>query len=219
VKNFRKLSNYSMAGLLAAGVILLSFFAYQQKILADTIVPGYATAHLNIQVTVPTVKAVPFKATFLPQTNSKIYYFKERIFTLSGEGLNTIEWYIRKIPEGKYTLILESNEEQLFGSPYSVELINDRVVDTTSFELNLGQSVVVNVSLPSSTPVPNPSTISSGSGDQSLLPDPNYNQDEDIISGKNSTPGGSLTPDPQAEIPSDDSPPIPGGADEYIPSF
>ena len=137
MKNFKKVSNYSIAGLLAVGVILLSFFAYREKILADTIVPGYATAHVNIHVTVPTVEAIPFKVTFLPQTNSPRYYFKERSFMLAS-GLNTIEWYIRKIPSGSYQVKVESNGQEITGSPFAVDLVNDKVNETTSFELNLG---------------------------------------------------------------------------------
>lgn len=202
MKNFKKVSNYSFAGLLAVGVFLLSFFAYREKISADTIVPGYATAHVNIHVTVPIVEDVPFKVTFLPQTKSPNYYFKDRNFSLTGSGLNTIEWYIRKIPSGTYKVVVESNGQELSGSQYVVNLVNDKVNDTTSFDLNLGE------------PTPSPVADTSASAGAA---DSGYTQDQIIVPGQTVSP----TPTPQA---ADSIPPDPVDSQttsdqNYSPSF
>jgi hypothetical protein len=199
IRNIKKISNYSIAGLLAVGVMILSLFAYREKIQADTVVPGYATAHLNIHVTVPTITSVPFKATFLPQTASKNYYFKERTFELSAAGLNTIEWYIRKIPAGNYKVILESNGQQLTNSPFIVTLLNDKVNDTTSFELNLG-------SPPSSEIAPQENNTEKPNVN---LPDPGYDQEQsppDQLSADSPLPEetgtvSDLPPTPGEEFP------------------
>jgi len=204
MSNFRKVSNYTIAGLLAVGVLLLSFFAYRAKIQADTIVPGYATAHLNIQVTVPTIQAVPFRVTFTPlAANAKRYYFKERSFDLSAAGLNTIEWYIRKIPAGSYKLTLTSNQQELTGSPYEVSLENDVVGDTASFTLNLGEPASSSILAPAITPTPTPASASTTPADQNL-PDPGYDQDQ--------TTGDETALPTTSSTASNDSPPVPGAS-------
>lgn len=189
MRNLKRISNYSIAGLLGVGVIILSLFAYNTKIQADTIVPGFATAHINIHVTVPEITSIPFKATFLPQTASKNFYFKERTFELSAAGLNTIEWYIRKIPAGQYKVLVESNGRQLSNSPFMATLVNDKVNDTASFELDLGSA---------------PSTQMNNDQNSDLnLPDPEYNK----------TPLESPTPEATDSL--GDLPPIPGQGEEF----
>ena len=141
MKNLRKLSNYTIAGFLAVGVLVLSFFAYQAKIQADTIVPGYATAHVGLNVTVPDARAVPFTVKFTPTNGSKTYYFKSREFTFTVAGLNTVEWYIRKIPAGTYKVSVDSSNNELDGSPVQATLVSDQVNQTSEFQLNLGDPV------------------------------------------------------------------------------
>lgn len=201
MKNIKKISNLSVAGLIAVSVMLLGLFAYRQQIQADTIIPGYATAHLNIHVMVPEIQDVPFKATFLPLSNNPqgLYYFKERSFTMAGAGLNTIEWYIRKLPAGSYKLVFESNGKELTGSPYEVVLTSDKVNDTTSFDLFIGE------------PVPSP--IPETKQDQATLPDANYEQEESLVPVESVT-DEQLLPDEEYEATgsqtSNDSPPTPG---------
>lgn len=150
MKNIRKISNYSIAGLLAVGVLSLGIFAYRAKVQADTILPGYATAHVGLDITVPQTGTLPFTAKFLPIDGGKKYYFKSRDFTFEVAGLNTIEWYIRKIPEGNYKVVVTSLDAELAGSPIEIFLQNDQVNDTYDFGLNLGSPA------PAETPVPSP---------------------------------------------------------------
>ena len=196
MKNFKKVSNYSIAGLLAVGVILLSFFAYREKILADTIVPGYATAHVYIHVVVPTVEAVPFKVTFLPQTSSPRYYYKERSFMLAS-GMNTIEWYIRKIPSGSYQVKVESNGKEITGSPFAADLVNDKVNETTSFELNIGE--------------PTPSPVPSVASDPNQA-DPGY----DSLDSGGASGDETISPEPADSIASGDTPETPADPTSLI---
>jgi hypothetical protein len=201
MKNIKKISNFSVAGLIAVSVMLLGLFAYRQQIQADTIVPGYATAHLNIHVMVPGIQDIPFKATFLPLSNNPqgLFYFKERPFTMAGAGLNTIEWYIRKLPAGTYKVVLESNGKELTGSPYEVVLTSDKVNDTTSFELFIGE------------PIPSP--VPETKQDQAALPDPNYDEQESVVPTESVTNQETL-PDEEYEATdsqtTSDSPPVPG---------
>jgi len=195
-KNLRKISNYSIAGLLMVGVIFMSFFAYKAKVQADTILPGYATAHLNIHVTVPTIQSVPFKVTFLPTSSSRVYYFKERTFALSGAGLNTIEWYIRKIPSGTYKVVIESNGKELSGSSVEISLVNDKVNDAGSFDLYLGEPI----------PSPIPSPIQTQAPVEQTLPDPDYDQN---------IPADEEVPEDSPADPDTDSPPSPSDYYEF----
>ncbi len=139
MKNIKKISNLSIAGLLAIGVLALGYFAYQSKIQADTILPGYATAHVGLNVTVPDARSIPFAIRFTPVNGGANYYFKNRSFTFETAGLNTVEWYIRKIPQGQYRVTLYSANNELSGSPVEVNFINDQVNETAEFELNLGE--------------------------------------------------------------------------------
>ena len=157
MKNLRKVSNYTIAALLGLGVLTLSFFAYQTKIQADTIVPGYATAHVGLNVTVPDARAVPFMVKFTPTNGSKTYYFKSRAFSFSVAGLNTVEWYIRKIPAGTYKVTVDSSDNELSGSPVEVTLTSDVVNQTSEFELNLGEPVDQSVEQ-TETPAPEQTT-------------------------------------------------------------
>ncbi len=139
MKNIRKVSNLSIAGILAVGVLLLGFFAYREKIQADTVLPGYATAHIGLNVTVPDARSVPFAVKFTPTNGGPTYYFKNRSFTFDIPGLNTVEWYIRKIPQGEYRVTLFSEDTELLGSPVDALLITDQVNDIAEFDLNLGE--------------------------------------------------------------------------------
>ena len=144
--NPKKLTNIAVAGVLALGVIAIGTIAYQQKIKADMIVPGFATAHSSLKITIPTSKTIRVKETFVPTNGSKKYYFKERDFTFQTAGLNTIEWYIRKIPEGTYNLTIKSDAGDFTPTSTQVTLISDQTNDVGSFGLDLGTPV------PSATP-------------------------------------------------------------------
>jgi len=134
----KRVANVTVAALLAIGVLGIGALAYQQKIQADTIVPGYSTAHFSLQITVPAVQSVPVKAVFTPVGGGKKYFFKERSFSFSTPGLNTVDWYIRKIPAGAYDLTIDSNLGNFDVSGAEVTLANDKVNDVGKFVLDLG---------------------------------------------------------------------------------
>jgi hypothetical protein len=144
--NPKKLTNIAVASVLALGVIAIGAIAYQQKIQADVIVPGFATAHSSLKITIPTAETVRVKETFVPTNGSKKYYFKERDFTFQAAGLNTIEWYIRKIPAGNYNVTIKSDAGEFDPATTQVTLISDQSNDVGSFGLNLGTPI------PSATP-------------------------------------------------------------------
>lgn len=133
----KKVTNLVVAGALILGVFGIGVVAYRQKAQADTIVAGYATAHIHFNITVPVIQPITVKATFTPKSD-KNFYFKERSFDLTAAGLNTVEWYIRKIPGGTYTLTLASPQGTISGAPKEVSLKNDEAADVGSFDLNLG---------------------------------------------------------------------------------
>jgi len=156
----RKIFNSIVGGALALGVIGIGFAAYQQKAQADTIVPGYATAHLHFNLTVPVVQNIQIKATFT-QPNTKKFYFKERDFQMTADGLNTVEWYIRKIPAGEYTLTLTSPQGLLQETSQQVTLENDKVADIGSFDLNLGMPIATPEPIQSIETIPSSPTAAS----------------------------------------------------------
>jgi len=148
--NPKKLTNVAVASVLALGVIAIGAIAYQQKIQADIIVPGFATAHSSLKVTIPTAGTIRVKETFVPTNGSKRYYFKERDFTFQTAGLNTIEWYIRKIPAGNYNVTIKSDAGEFIPSTAQVTLLSDQSNDIGSFGLNLGTPIPT---IPSATPI------------------------------------------------------------------
>lgn len=133
----KKIVNYLVVGVLALGVFGIGITAYYQQAQADTIVPGYATAHLHFNITVPVAQNIKIKATFTPQSG-KNFYFKERKFEISNPGLNTIEWYIRKIPAGSYKLTVISPQGSFQGNISQVILETDKVNEMGDFSLDLG---------------------------------------------------------------------------------
>jgi hypothetical protein len=146
----KKVTNYIISGVLVLGVLGIGAVAYQQRAQADTVVAGYGTAHLHFNVTVPVVQTVSVKATFTPRTG-KNFYFKERSFDINSTGLNTVEWYIRKIPGGTYTMTVTSPQGTLQDAPQEVTLKNDSVSDVGSFDLNLGSPPATQTPAPSAT--------------------------------------------------------------------
>lgn len=138
----RKATNGLIAGFLAIIVMTAGFFAYQQKASADTITPGFATAHVALRIAIPTARSINFRVVFNSTNGSKRYYFKERVFNFETPGLNSVEWYIRKIPEGTFSVEVTADSTTLSPSPTDVSLAIDKVTDTAKFELNLGMPEV-----------------------------------------------------------------------------
>lgn len=170
--NTKKIANISVAAVLALGVMTLGAIAYQQKIQADTILPGYATSHLNMHITVPTAQTVRIKAVYTPTNGSKRFYYKERDFDLGSPGLNTIDWYIRKIPGGDYNVTVTSLSGQFSPSYAATTLQTDQLNDTGKFDLFLGDP-------PTPTPTPTPEPTVSQTTDTST----------DTINGTPPVPG------------------------------
>lgn len=138
----KKITHLTIASLLLVALFGVGAVYWWQKVSADTIVPGYATAHLHFEVTVPRAQTITLKATFTPPTG-KNFYFKQRDFDLKAEGLNTIDWYIRKIPGSNYDLTLFSPQGSLKNSPANVSLTQDKSNDTGTFSLYIGSPELI----------------------------------------------------------------------------
>lgn len=151
--NKSKIANSVLAGVLALAVAGIGFGAYRQKVQADTIVPGYATLHLGLKVTIPTADKITMKAVAYPERGGKNYYFKERTFTFDTPGVNNIEWYIRKIPAGNYNVSITSSGGTLTPDNQLAILANDSVSDRAVYQLYIGEPQAI------SSPVATPSEI------------------------------------------------------------
>jgi len=154
--NKNKIANTVLAGVLALAVVGIGYSAYRQKAQADTIVPGFATVHLGLKVTIPTSDKITMKAVAYPELGGKKYYFKERTFTFDNPGVNNVEWYIRKIPAGNYKVSITSSSGTLDPQDQMITLSNDLASDRLVYELYLGEPLEVSspVILPSPTPSP-----------------------------------------------------------------
>jgi len=128
----RRFTNIAVAVVLLVGFGAVIIFGLNM-VGADTVLPGYATAHLHLEVTVCEKSSVPIKAQFFPSAGRK-YYFKDRTFEVS-KGLNTIEWYIRKIPGGYYNFQVSSVYGSVLPSDGNVTLVNDKSTDIAKFSL------------------------------------------------------------------------------------
>jgi len=137
----KKVINIAIIGVLALGVVGIGITAYRQRVQADTIVAGYATAHFHFNITVPIAQNIKVKATFTP-SSGKNFYFKEREFEITNTGLNTVEWYVRKIPEGTYNLTLVSPQGDIQSGAKEVSLKIDKVNEMGDFSLDLGSPAV-----------------------------------------------------------------------------
>ena len=168
--NKSKLANSVLAGVLALAVIGIGFSAYRQKVQADTVVPGYATLHLGIKVTIPTADQITIKAVAYPERGGKNYYFKERTFTFDTPGVNNVEWYIRKIPAGSYNISVTSSAGTFSPGDQSIELTNDSVSDRAVYELYIGEPQ--EVSSPTVTPTPTLSAVAPPENEDLLTPSP-----------------------------------------------
>lgn len=155
--NKRKIANTLLAGVLALAVVGIGFGAYQQKIQADTIYPGFATAHFGLKITLPEAKAIRIRAVASPQRGGKKYYFKERDFIFETPGINNLEWYIRKIPSGIYNVTVTSSAGEFTPASQSVELENDAVSSRLKFDLFLGEPQEISSPVAPPLPVPTPS--------------------------------------------------------------
>lgn len=165
--NKNKIANTVLAGVLALAVIGIGYSAYRQKIQADTIVPGYATLHLGLKVTIPTAQEIMIKAVAYPESGGKRYYFKERTFTFDSVGINNVEWYIRKIPADNYKVVVTSSGGAFTPESQVVVLQNDTTSKRSVYKLFLGEPLEI------SSPVATPSaTISPSESDTTVSPSP-----------------------------------------------
>ena len=171
----KRITHYTVAIVLVLGVLGIGIAAYRQQALADTVVAGFSTAHLHFNVTVPVPQTITIKATFTPPTG-KTFYFKERNFEITSGGLNTVEWYIRKIPGQNYNLTLTSPQGALQGTAQTVTLQNDSVVEVGSFDLNLGSPSQTKTPVP--TPTATKSVKSSNSATVTVSPEASSTSDE-----------------------------------------
>ena len=150
----RRAAGSLVAGFLTLGVIGVSALALRNQVQADTLVAGYATAHVHLEVMVCNTPQLPLKTTFTPESG-KNFYFKERTFDLS-PGLNTIEWYIRKIPGTKVKAQLTSSQGIVAPESQDVILESDRVSETIKYSIFICEPTPTPTPIPTATPTPAP---------------------------------------------------------------
>lgn len=171
----RKTLNFLIIAMLTLSIGSIGILGYT-RVSADTVLPGYATAHFHLQITVPEMRSVSVKAVFTPTQGSK-FYFKDRDFSFTVPGINSVDWFIRKIPEGEYTVAISSPSGAFEPSTMSIRLLANQVNDLGGPSLNLGTPVPAPIppveqtaeTLPlnSITPV----ATASISDEESLIPD------------------------------------------------
>lgn len=138
----RRSANVLVAGALSLAVVAAGVVGYNAKIKADAITPGYATAKVIMNVTVPQQTEMSANATFVPtDIKTEKYYFKNRVFTLK-PGVNLVSWYVKKIPGGNYNLIVTSDIGTFSPSSASISLTNDKIKNSDKFTLDLGMPEV-----------------------------------------------------------------------------
>ncbi|PIT97376.1 hypothetical protein COT77_01795 [Candidatus Berkelbacteria bacterium CG10_big_fil_rev_8_21_14_0_10_41_12] len=145
----RKTISLAVAGILAISVLSIGILGYS-SVGADTVLPGYATAHIHMEVTIPDIRKVQVRAVFTPEQGKK-FYFKERDFSFIAPGLNTVEWYIRKIPEGTFTFSITSPSGAFDPSTAKVTLTANKVNDVSSTSINLGTPTPAKTLAPQAT--------------------------------------------------------------------
>lgn len=170
-------------GVVASGILV------SRQVQADTIVPGFATAHVHLNVTVCETSSLPAQVKFVPDAGKK-YYFKDRAFELA-PGLNTVEWYIRKIPGGKYKVTLSPGQGVVTPDVQDITLRSDEVSDNIDLSIFICEPTPV----PAKTAAPSETTISpstTATGTASL---------PDSTSPTGTDGGGDILPPPVPNLP------------------
>jgi len=127
-----------IASVLTLLVVAAGYVGYQAQIQADTVTPGYATAKIVMEISVPQATDISVGAKFTPvATNNQKYYFKNRSFALKA-GINLISWYVKKIPGGSYLASLESDLSSFAPPSSQINLITDKVNSSEKFVIDLG---------------------------------------------------------------------------------
>lgn len=138
MKNSRPIINIAIAGLLALGVVGIGITSFYQ-IQADTVLPGFATAKVRLEIYSPNTQTIKVTADFAPVDGPK-HYYKKRSFDLT-QGQNSLDWYIRRIPEGKYSYQITSDKGMFTPS--------GNVIDFTINQENEFDKVTLNLDLQS----------------------------------------------------------------------
>lgn len=134
----KKSANILVASALSLAVLGAGIVAYNAKIQADAITPGYATAKVAINVTVPERTEMSVSSVFVPtDIKTEKYYFKNRVFVLK-PGVNLVSWYVKKIPGGNYKVTLSTDIGTFNPTEASIILTNDKITNTEKFTLDLG---------------------------------------------------------------------------------
>jgi len=138
MKNSRPIINIAIAGLLALGVVGVGVTSFYQ-IQADTVLPGFATAKVRLEIYSPEAQSIKVTADFTPIDGEK-HYYKEHSFDLT-EGQNSLDWFIRQIPAGKYSYRVTSDKGIFTPSGNVIDLVIDQE--------NEFDKVVLDLDLPS----------------------------------------------------------------------
>lgn len=138
----RKSANVLVAGLLTLSVVAAGLVGYQAKIQADTVTPGYATAKIIMQVSVPKASEMSVNVKFTPESQkTDRFYFKNRSFVLK-PGVNLVSWFVKKIPGGSYSVSINSDLSAFAPSNAKISLISEKVADSEKFIIDLGLPAV-----------------------------------------------------------------------------
>jgi len=155
----RRSANVALVAFLAVAVIGAGIVGYNAQIQADTITPGFATAKVIMQITVPEANDISINASFFP-TDTRIskYYFKNRVFAVK-PGINLVNWYIKKIPGGTYKASIKSNIASFQPSEIAITLLSDEVTNTEKFVMDLGMPAPISEEeMPEPTEAPQDAT-------------------------------------------------------------
>ena len=163
MKLTHKTINLLVAVLLLLGTIGIGALAYRQtRAQADTILPGFATARVFMEFSVPEAKVIQVRATFNPvYPKNQRFYYKDRVFKFN-PGTTTINWFIRKIPADMYNVSITSTEGNLEPATLVATLQSDRVngLDKVKLFLGLPEYTPTPASVePTATPTPTPASI------------------------------------------------------------
>lgn len=196
----RRSANVALVAFLAIAVIGAGIIGYNSQIQADTITPGYATAKVIMQITVPEAKEISVNASFFP-TDSRVskYYFKNRVFTMK-PGINLVNWYIKKIPGGTYNASIKSNIASFQPSEVAITLQSDEVTNTEKFAIDLGMPTPISEE---DMPEPTEAPLNNSSPDSPPVPS------LDISPTNNTTKVPSASPTATERVPDEGIPSIP----------
>jgi hypothetical protein len=150
MKNPRNVVNLTIASLLLVAVTSLGIFV-AKSVQADVVYPGYATANISLVINAQSEQDISVTSKFAPEdVTNENYNYKSRTFHVL-PGQNNISWTVKRITPGTKIITVSADTGIFTKSTQTLKLESDKVTNTDTFGLTLGDLIAPVMPLPTQT--------------------------------------------------------------------